>query len=58
VLVGGEKDDGLFGAAGDDVLFSDGDAGQRDVVQGGDGTDKAKVDFGFDQFSQIEQFPF
>jgi hypothetical protein len=56
VLVGGAKKDGLFGSFNDDVLFSDGDPGQIDIVQGGDGTDRGKVDFGFDQFSQIELF--
>ena len=30
--------------------------GQIDIVQGGDGTDRGKVDFGFDQFTQIERF--
>ena len=56
VLEGGAKNDGLFGTAGDDVIFSAGDAPQVDVVQGGEGTDRGKVDFGFDQFSSIELF--
>jgi len=56
VLVGGAKKDGLFGSFGDDVLFSDGDPGQVDIVQGGDGTDRGKVDFSFDLFGQIERF--
>ena len=56
VLVGGAMKDALFGLADADILFSDGDAGQNDIVNGGEGSDRGKVDFAFDQVFSIEAF--
>jgi Ca2+-binding RTX toxin-like protein len=51
-LIGGPGDDQLFGENGNDTLI--GNDGQKDTLDGGAGTDKAKRDPGLDVVTNVE----